>query len=60
MPDTFGSYHQRRTDDGRARTAREAQDIAAFDQAAPAAAGCFVALALLVAMVAAALGVALG
>lgn len=60
MPDTFGSYHQRRTDTGRARTAREAQDAASFDQAAPAAAGCLIAFALLIAAIAAALGVVLG
>ncbi|WP_158794996.1 hypothetical protein [Streptomyces sp. NRRL S-337] len=33
MADTFGDrYHRRRTDDGRAHTARAAQDRATYDQ----------------------------
>ncbi|MEV7470443.1 hypothetical protein AB0O20_28660 [Streptomyces kronopolitis] len=40
MSDTFGNRpHRRRTDDGRAHTARDAQDRASFDQA-PDSDGC--------------------
>ncbi|MFG2826053.1 hypothetical protein ACGFWI_00995 [Streptomyces sp. NPDC048434] len=61
MSGTFDGYHQRRTDTGRARTRREALDAATYDQAAaPAAAGCLIMLALLVATIATALGVTLG
>ncbi|WP_407553115.1 hypothetical protein QOM21_24040 [Streptomyces sp. Pv4-95] len=59
MADTFGDHHRRRTDDGRATSRREALDTATYDHA-PAAAGCFMALALLVATIAATLGVLLG
>lgn len=60
MSDTFGDrHHRRRTDDGRARSRREAQDTATFDQA-PDADGCAAPLLLLAATIAATLGVLLG
>ncbi|TBO60050.1 hypothetical protein EYS09_08660 [Streptomyces kasugaensis] len=60
MSDTFGDrYHCRRTDDGRGHTPRGALDAATYDHA-PAATGCAMALALLVATIATTLGVLLG
>jgi hypothetical protein len=64
MSDTFGDrYHRRRTDDGRARTRREALDRAAYDHNTDQArdgGGCAAPLMVLATTIAAILGVLLG